>query len=110
MSEGPDEIDSWELRRGITTIGKLVSYDQDMFWYSCHFDPTPEFEPYKQLFSEGAALITDEQQEEWGAWYEKINSLGLQMIRLRDGEIASEFILYINENDAHFRPRFDTFR
>jgi hypothetical protein len=109
MSEASEEFDTWELRRGNTLIGRLVGYDQDMFWYSCHFQPSPEFQQYEQLFSEGKALTKDEQQEEWGAWYEKINSLGLQLIRLRDGEIASEFILYINE-DAHFRPSFDRFR
>ncbi len=109
MTEEQDEWDTWELRDDML-IGKLVEYGQDMFWFSCHFEPISAFEQYKQLFSEGDALTSEEQSEEWEIWYQKINSLGLRLVRLRDDEIATEFILYINNNDAHFRPRFDRFR
>ncbi len=43
MTEEQDEWDTWELRDDML-IGKLVEYGQDMFWFSCHFEPISAFE------------------------------------------------------------------
>ena len=103
-----DDKNLWELRKGDVLIGTLDVYEQDMFWHTAHFRPTPAFEPYKVAFSEGRD-IPDEgaEQVKWGKWADKISSFGLRLIRLRTQDIASQFILYINDDEASFRALFD---
>ncbi len=103
MSNEQDIWETGELRQDNTLIGTLVEYEQDMFWFSCYFEPTPAFEPYRTLFSEGQDLIATDQFDDW---YAKVNGLGLQLVRQSDGKRASEFILYISDDKASFRPRF----
>lgn len=104
-----DDRDIWELRKGDVLIGTLDVYDQDMFWFSAHFIPTPEFESYEAIFSEGRALVNKDDNSDWGQWVRNINSFGLHLIRLYNKATASEFILYINKDDSGFRPNFDKY-
>jgi hypothetical protein len=105
MNGFEDDTDIWELRKGDILIGTLDVYDQDMFWFTAHFAPTTEFEPYRQVFSEGQALVGE---VSWNEWVRKINSFGMRLVRLGNNATASEFILYINDNEVGFRPRFDS--
>lgn len=102
-----DEPEIWELRHADVVIGKLTITDQDMFWFHSRFEATPEFEPYRDLFAESSHFAADVEDQVWDAWYEKIQNLGLHLIRLRDSAVASEFILYIDGDQSSFRPRFD---
>jgi hypothetical protein len=101
------ERENWELRQGETLIGTLKVSDHDMFWFDAQFESTEAFEPYRALFAEGQSLTDEEQTDDWGLWLDKTNKLGMSLVRLRDAEIASEFILYINDDRAYFRPSFD---
>ena len=105
MSETQDR---WELWQGETLIGTLTIFDQDMFWFSALFEPTAAFEPYRPTFDEGNRVRTADDADAWAAWHDKLNGLGLHLVRLRDQAVASEFILYIDGREAEFRPRFDT--
>jgi hypothetical protein len=107
MNDIEDDSDVWELRKGDVLIGTLNVYDQDMFWFTARFVPTNEFEPYGQVFSKGRALVGE---ESWYDWAREINTFGMRLIRLYDHATASEFFLYINDNEASFRPNFDKFR
>jgi hypothetical protein len=107
MNGFEDDTDIWELRKGDILIGTLDVYDQDMFWFTARFIPTAEFEPYRQVFSEGQALVGE---DGWYEWLRKINSFGMRLIRAYNQAVASEFILYINDNEAGFRPNFDKHR
>jgi hypothetical protein len=91
-------------------VGRLVIYDQDMFWYTARFEPTAEFTPYRALFQEGAALREGDDPDRWTAWQEQVRGLGLTLVRLYDNAVASESILYIDGSRADFRPRFDQHR
>jgi hypothetical protein len=102
-----EEQEIWELRRGDVLVGRLVIYDQDMFWYTARFEPTAEFAPYRPLFQEGAALREGDDPDRWAAWQEQVRGLGLMLVRLRDNVAASDFILYIDGAAADFRPRFE---
>jgi hypothetical protein len=94
----------WELRKGDILIGTLKVYDSEMFWAIAHFVPTPEFEPYRVVFSEGSNLPDDgAEQVEGGKWWEKIHSLGMHLTHVRDRSEYREFILYINGDRADFR-------
>jgi hypothetical protein len=103
-----DNTDRWELRHGEALIGTLTIVDQDMFWYSALFDPTPEYAAYRPIFEEGNSIRTADDPDAWGAWQKKVFALGLRLVRLRDQAVAGEFILYIDGNEAEFRPRFDS--
>jgi hypothetical protein len=107
MNEFEDDSDIWELRKGAILIGTFDVYDQDMFWFTAHYVPATEFEPYRQVFSEGQALLGE---DGWYEWLRKINGFGMRLVRVYDQAVASEFILYINENEAGFRPNFDKYR
>ena len=91
----------WELRQNETLIGRLIVEDQDMFWYSCRFEPTPAFEPYRSLFAEGQELF--DKDDEFTRWYNQINNLGIKLMRPSDGTTAKEYLLYINDSKADFR-------
>jgi hypothetical protein len=97
--------DVWELRQQDTLIARLHITDQDMFWYTASFEAAPAFEPHRALFAVGRTLV--DQPEKFDAWYEAAQDLGMYLIRLRDAAKASEFILYVEENEASFRPLFD---
>ena len=100
-------FDRWELRKDDILIGTLNVYDQDMFWFTAHFVPTAAFEPYRAIFSEGEALVGE---DGWYLWARKINTLGMKLVRLDDQNVASEFILYIKDEEASFRPVLDKYR
>jgi len=100
--------DLWELRHGDELIGRLTIFDQDMFWYSALFDPMPEYAAYRPIFEEGNIIRTQDDADAFDAWYEKVRQLGLRLVRLRDQATADEFILYIDGNEAEFRPYFDS--
>ncbi len=100
--------DIWELRKDEVLIGTLEVYDQDMFWATARFTPTAVFEPYKTTFSEGRDIPDGgAEQVEWGKWADKIGSFGLHLIHIRTQVRASQFILYINDDQASFRVIFD---
>ena len=103
MSEAAE---TWELQQGETVIGRLTVYDEDMGWYSALFEPTPDFDPHRVLFAEGAAIRTGEDAERWQSWNERVRQLGLQLVRLSDNASTADFLLYIDGRDADFRPRF----
>jgi hypothetical protein len=100
--------DTWELRHDHILIGKLTITDQDMFWYTATFEPTPSFAAYRAIFEEGNNLRVRDAGDAWTIWYEKVQSFGLRLVRLSDQASASEFILYIDGSDADFRPHFDS--
>jgi hypothetical protein len=100
-----EEQEVWELRHGDTLIGRLTVYDQDMFWYSARFEPTPAFDPFRALFAEGAEIRTGEDAERWQSWNERVRQLGLQLVRLSDNASTSDFLLYIDGSNADFRPK-----
>ncbi len=110
MNEIKDDSNVWELRKGDVVIGTLDVHDQDMFWFTAHFTPTSEFEHYRSIFSEGRSFVSKSNNLEWAKWYDKINSFGMHMIRLHNQDTVSEFILYINDDEADFRPHFDKLR
>lgn len=104
MSEDPD---IWELRQQNTLIARLHVTDQDMFWHTARFEARPAFEAYRAIFALGNTLVG--QSEKFNEWYKSIKELGMYLIRLHDKEKASEFILYVENDIANFRPRFDKF-
>ncbi len=97
-----DEAEFWELRHGAEVVGRLTITDQDMFWFTAHFEPTPLYAEYQPIIE--AAPDSD---EGWRAWYEQVQRLGLHLIRLYNQATAHEFILYIQGDRADFRPVFD---
>src|ERR1041385_2787987 len=108
-TEMDDDSDLWELWQGEILIGKLDVTDQDMFWFTARFEPTAVFEPYRALFAEGQDLRLSDDPA-WGEWLRKTNNLGMHLTRVYNQARASEFILYINDDEASFRPSFDQFR
>jgi hypothetical protein len=102
-----NDTDIWELRKDDTLIGTLDVYDQDMFWFTAHFTRTIAFEPYSAIFSEGQSLVG---KDTWYEWLKIINSFEMQLVRLYNEAVASQFILYVNDNEASFRPNFDKYR
>ncbi len=105
-----DTLDIWELRHGEVLIGTLTIVDQDMFWFSATFEPTPEYAVYRAIFEEGNRIRTADDPDSWTAWQKKVLGLGLRLVRLRDQAVASEFFLYIDGREADFRPRFDSMK
>jgi hypothetical protein len=97
----------WELRHDETLIGTLTVIDDDIYWLSAEFSPTPDYAAYRSFFVEGNTIRTADDADAWSAWHEKLRGLGLRLIRLNDQATTSDFILYIDGNQADFRPRFD---
>jgi hypothetical protein len=100
----------WELRKGETLIGTLRVFEQDMFWYSANFEPSPTFVALRPIFDEGNTIRMEDSEQSWsawGMWCEKVAQLGLRLVRLYDHTIATQFILYIEDGQAEFRPHFD---
>ena len=102
-----DEAEIWELRHGDVLIGRLKVTEKDMPWYNAQFEPTPEYTPYTPVFAEGNSVRSGDDQAAWSKWRKQIQELGLQLIRLHDQAVASEFLLYIDGSTADFRPYLD---
>jgi hypothetical protein len=97
-----DDAWVWELRHEETLLGVLTEVERDMFWASCDFAATPDFEPYRALFDTFNAV--EPGSEEWGRAYEAIHQQNLILIRKDDELRVREFILYIDGSTAGLRP------
>ncbi len=100
-----EEQPIWELRQGETIIGALTVYDEDMGWYSAHFEATPAFDRHRALFTEGTQVRVGEDAERWQDWHARVRQLELQLVRLADSASTGDFLLYIDGRDADFRPK-----
>jgi hypothetical protein len=95
----------WELRKGEALLGILTLKDQDMFWFSCDFSATPEFEPYRNLFAQEAQLLdTAEDETRFEALYAEIGALNLSLHINDKFDDENAILLHILENTAWFRP------
>jgi len=72
-----------------------------MFWSSCDFAATPDFEQYRALFDAFNAVEPD--SEEWGKAYDAIHQQNLILIRKSDERQERDYILYIEGCTAGLR-------
>ena len=84
----------WELRQETTLLGLLTLKDQDMFWFFCDFAPTPEFEPYRALFAQEAAL-SDADLVRADHLYAQIGKLGLSLLINNTFDEENAILLHI---------------
>jgi hypothetical protein len=55
------------------------------------------------LFEEELKLLDADRMDEWETAYERITSLGLQLIDMKDKKSIDEFLLHVRGNEAWFR-------
>lgn len=104
--EAPMKAESrtvWELRQGESILGTLYQYDQDMWWHSCIFEPTSEFDQFHHVFVAPEPVSGRSMDEQFAEWQGKIKGLGLELVRMSDGKTLIPFILHIHEKRASFR-------
>jgi hypothetical protein len=92
-----------ELKRGRELLGVFRSYDTDFPWVNCKFEPTSSFDEIRPLFEEELKLLDADRMDEWETAYERITSLGLQLIDMKDKKSIDEFVLHVRGNEACFR-------
>lgn len=92
----------WELRKGREVLGRLVSHGWTYPWARCDFEPTPQFDRYRRLFTGYFDLLepgadSPEHWDEWETVYDKIVGEGLTFVpvsdaarQLRDDLLAGE--------------------
>jgi hypothetical protein len=95
-----------ELRKGNAVLGTLTITEQDMFWFTCDFVPTPAFEEYRQIFAEEFRLLNDGAGADklWEEIYEKITELKLSLLIGNKFDNENHFLLHILDTEASFRP------
>lgn len=96
--------DIWELRKGDTVLGALTLKEQDMFWFTCNFEPTAAFEPYRDIFAHQAHLLdTEHGMDSFDALYAQIGELSLSLHINDMFDDKNVYLLHILEDQAWFR-------
>jgi hypothetical protein len=90
-------------------LGVLTNVQLDDFpWYSCNFQPTVAFEPYKPLFDLELKLLEDQgATEAWDMVYEEIEALNLRLVDSIKAKSTGIFLIHIEGEIARFKAVFD---
>jgi hypothetical protein len=76
----------------------------DWPWYTCDFQPTIEFEPYRVLFARELELLEgDGATEPWEFAYKKIEDLKLTIVYPGDVKVSDQFVLHVDGKQARFK-------
>lgn len=94
-----------DLKRGETLLGILHVEEYDFPWVVCRFDAMPTFEDVRPLFAAELAVDPDD-MDAWGAAYDRIIGLGLELINATTGQTLGTFILHVEGEKASFRSEF----
>ena len=103
MPESPPATPEWWLKRGDETLARILVYGIDQPWFLGRFEPLGGFEAVRGRFERQLYLL---EQKDWAAFEElwaELCGLGLTLERPGTGEVASEFLLHIQGQDAWFR-------
>ena len=103
MPESPLERDEWLLKRGDETLARIVVHGIDQPWFLGRFEPLGGFEVVRGRFERELHVL---EQKDWAAFEElwaELRGLGVTLERPRTGEVAGEFLLHIEGEDAWFR-------
>jgi hypothetical protein len=85
---------------------------------SCTFDPTAEYEEHRSLFEEQERLIkeVDKKKSDASKWPERLDDIyyelnrELMLTRIRDSMLVSDFIMYVEGQEVHFRFLLDEWK